>query len=135
VCVMCVYLCVQALHTDDVSLLEYCLSTRNGKIIERTIDRLPTPYVIPFLTRVIDKFQSTPSRGQALITWLKEILTRHSAYLLSVPTLTKSLTGLYSVCVYVTVFFCFFSPFLFSPLSPGCVCVRVCVCVCVLFLC
>ena len=88
---------VQALHTDDANLLEYCLSTRNTKMIERTIDRLPTPFVLPFLTRVIDKFQSTPSRGQALITWIKEILTRHAAYLLSVPTLTKSLTGLYSV--------------------------------------
>lgn len=34
----------------------------------------------PFLTKVIDRFQSTPARGLALVAWIREIVTRHTAY-------------------------------------------------------
>eukprot|EP00455_Lapot_gusevi_P034477 TRINITY_DN37_c0_g1_i1.p1 TRINITY_DN37_c0_g1~~TRINITY_DN37_c0_g1_i1.p1 ORF type:complete len:395 (+),score=96.03 TRINITY_DN37_c0_g1_i1:46-1230(+) len=86
---------VQALHTNDSNLLEYCLSNRNLQTITTTIDRLPTPFIIPFLTKVIDRFQSNPHRAWGLLVWIKQILSRHTAYLTSVPDLMQRLDTLY----------------------------------------
>ena len=87
---------VQALHTSDNSLLEYCLSTSDLKVIQQTVDRLPAPTVITFLTKVIDKLQAAPNKTLSLVIWIKEILTRHTVLLLNTPGLSKSLTLLYS---------------------------------------
>lgn len=48
------------------------------------------------MTKVVDKFQTTPARALSLVGWIKEILTRHTTVLLRTPTLAKSLTNLYS---------------------------------------
>jgi U3 small nucleolar RNA-associated protein 5 len=88
---------VQALKTQDKSLLEYCLSSTNHQVIQATVRRLPPEYVLPFLTQVIDRIQSRPSRGVVLFPWVKAVLTLHTAYLMSVPDLPRHLSSLYQM--------------------------------------
>ncbi|KAF9919522.1 WD repeat-containing protein 43 [Linnemannia zychae] len=86
---------IQALHSNDLQLLEACLTFNNVEVIRNTIRRLPTAYVIPFLTQVIHKFQQKPSRGEALLEWIKAVMLIHTAYLMTVPDLVKKLSNFY----------------------------------------
>ncbi|KAG0044400.1 Small subunit (SSU) processome component [Linnemannia elongata] len=86
---------IQALHSNDLQLLEACLTYNNVDVIRNTVRRLPTAYVIPFLTQVIHKFQQKPSRGEALLEWIKAVLLIHTAYLMTVPDLVKKLSNFY----------------------------------------
>ncbi|KAK3830055.1 MAG: WD40-repeat-containing domain protein [Linnemannia gamsii] len=86
---------IQALHSNDLQLLEACLTYSNVEVIRNTVRRLPAAYVIPFLTQVIHKFQQKPSRGEALLEWIKAVLLIHTAYLMTVPDLIKKLSNFY----------------------------------------
>ncbi|GJJ71949.1 U3 small nucleolar RNA-associated protein 5 [Entomortierella parvispora] len=86
---------IQALHSNDLQLLEACLTFNNVEVIRNTVRRLPTAYVIPFLTQVIHKFQQKPNRGEALLEWIKAVLLIHTAYLMTVPDLIKKLSNFY----------------------------------------
>lgn len=86
---------IQALHTDDSVLLEKCLMVSSPTVIRRTIQRLPPPYVIPFLTQIIARFQKKPNRGAYLAIWIREVLMNHTAYLTTVPNLLTKLGPLY----------------------------------------
>ncbi|KAF9437951.1 WD repeat-containing protein 43 [Entomortierella beljakovae] len=86
---------IQALHSNDLQLLEACLTFNNVEVIRNTVRRLPTTYVVPFLTQVIHKFQQKPSRGEALLEWIKAVLLIHTAYLMTVPDLIKKLSNFY----------------------------------------
>jgi hypothetical protein len=85
----------QALHSGDNALLEYCLSVSDRKVIENTVARLPSRHVVPFLTSVVNRFESTPGRGANLSAWIRAILVHHTATLMASPGLVKSLTSLY----------------------------------------
>ena len=56
----------------------------NPTVIRKTIQRLPSPYVVPFLTQIISRFQKKPNRGSYLAIWIREILMNHTAYLTTV---------------------------------------------------
>ncbi|KAF9917831.1 WD repeat-containing protein 43 [Lobosporangium transversale] len=86
---------IQALHSNDLQLLEACLTFNNVEVIRNTVRRLPTAYVVPFLTQVIHKFQQKPNRGEALLEWIKAVLLIHTAYLMTVPDLMKKLSNFY----------------------------------------
>ncbi|KAF9411819.1 WD repeat-containing protein 43 [Podila epigama] len=86
---------IQALHSNDLQLLEACLMFRNETVIRNTIRRMPTAYVVPFLTQVIHKFQQKPNRGEALLEWIKAVLLVHTAYLMTVPDLIEKLSHFY----------------------------------------
>eukprot|EP01006_Ploeotia_vitrea_P034773 TRINITY_DN65798_c8_g6_i4.p1 TRINITY_DN65798_c8_g6~~TRINITY_DN65798_c8_g6_i4.p1 ORF type:complete len:734 (-),score=431.93 TRINITY_DN65798_c8_g6_i4:497-2698(-) len=85
----------QALRSNDNALIEYCLGQRNAVVIKRTIDRLAAPDVISLLQRLVDKFQTKPSRGQHLIVWIQEILSRHTSLLMSAPQVVQQLVPLH----------------------------------------
>jgi len=85
----------QALQTHDNNLLEQCLAVRDNTVIQKTVERLPPPFVVPLLTQIIDRFQKNPRRGGALAIWIKFTLTFHAAYLMTVPNLVQKLGGLY----------------------------------------
>ncbi|KAF9581097.1 WD repeat-containing protein 43 [Lunasporangiospora selenospora] len=82
---------IQALHSNDKQLLEACLQFSNVEIIRNTVRRLPTAYVVPFLTQVIDRFHKRPNRGELLLEWIKAVLLMHTAYLMTVPDLVQKL--------------------------------------------
>ncbi|ORX48537.1 NUC189-domain-containing protein [Hesseltinella vesiculosa] len=86
---------VQALHSNDRVLLEGCLMQRHPETIATTVRRLPTPYVIPLLVKLIERFQEKPSRGQAMMDWIQPVLQFHTAYLMTVPDLMTKLANFY----------------------------------------
>lgn len=86
---------VQALHSNDSDLLEACLQHTKPDVINSTVRRLPTEYLIPLLTELITKFQEKPGRAPALLVWIKSVLTIHTAYLMTVPDLVGKLGNFY----------------------------------------
>lgn len=87
---------VQALHTDDVALLESVLAVSDDEVIYNTVARLPSNYVAPFLTTTIELFRAKPARGLVLVRWIRCTLSLHVAYLTTVPNLMLSLSALYN---------------------------------------
>lgn len=87
----------QALQANDDAQLELVLAHTDKAVIANTIARLPTTYVLPFLTKVVARFQSTPSRGLQLVHWIRALLSSHTGYLLTVPHLIASLETLYTI--------------------------------------
>ena len=48
----------QALHANDDALLEHCLGSTDKRVIEATVGGLAPHHVIPFLSRVVAKFEA-----------------------------------------------------------------------------
>jgi U3 small nucleolar RNA-associated protein 5 len=90
-------LLIQALQTNDKIQFEACLGVTDQKVIEDTVARLPLGRVVPFLAKVIGKFESSPSRGVTLTRWIRAVLTQHTSHLMSAPDLVRQLSGLYQV--------------------------------------
>ncbi|KNC86897.1 hypothetical protein SARC_00992 [Sphaeroforma arctica JP610] len=90
-------LLAQALHSNDLSLLEECISNTNEHVVRNTVQHLPTPYVIPFLEAIVAKFQAKPVRGAQLVPWIKTVMVVHTSYLMTVPNVRESLGGLSSL--------------------------------------
>ncbi|KAJ7373195.1 WD repeat-containing protein 43 [Desmophyllum pertusum] len=90
---------IQALHSQDSTLLEDVLRHGGKKefVMKNTIKRLPVNLAIPFLTELVHKIQATPWRAEQLVLWIKHILSAHMAYLMTVPDLVDSLSGLYTM--------------------------------------
>lgn len=89
---------VQALNSQDKRLLEEVLSNgANSHVMQKTVKRLPVNYLLPFVTELVHKIQASPSRGSHLVPWLKNIMTQHMSYLMSLPNLVDSLGGLYQM--------------------------------------
>ncbi|KAL0088401.1 WD40-repeat-containing domain protein [Phycomyces blakesleeanus] len=86
---------IQALHSNDVQLLEACLSHTRIDIVHRTVQRLPANHVIPLLFQLISRFQEKPNRGRNMLIWINAVLTLHTAYLMTVPDLVNKLSGFY----------------------------------------
>ncbi|KAL0138228.1 WD40-repeat-containing domain protein [Mucor lusitanicus] len=86
---------VQALHSNDAGLLEACLQHTKPDVINNTVRRLPTEYLIPLLLELIQKFQEKPGRAPALLIWIKSVLLIHTAYLMTVPDLVGKLSNFY----------------------------------------
>lgn len=93
-----VQMLIQALHSQDDNLMEVVLQSDDKDfVIQNTIKRLPVNLAIPFLTELVHKIQAMPSRGEKLVQWVKHILSAHMAYLMTVPNLVDSLSGLYGI--------------------------------------
>jgi len=86
----------QGLHSDDDRLIDTVLFKANKEsIINHTIKRLPTNYVLTLINKIILRIEKNPARGYELTTWLRVLMSIHMTYLLSLPNLMKSLRGLY----------------------------------------
>jgi U3 small nucleolar RNA-associated protein 5 len=88
---------IQALKTKDQDLLNRVFQTTNPVIVKRTVEKLPQNSVLPLLLFTVEKFQTNPSMANQLTIWINSVLTIHLAYLMSLPTLPKTLGPLYSV--------------------------------------
>ena len=87
----------QALQTQDDAQLEYCLAVKDTSVIETTVARLPTPKVIPFLSRIVQRFERRPAHSLELVAWLRAVLVQHASFLMSVPGLMRKMSRLYQV--------------------------------------
>ena len=89
-----VVLIEQALQSGDDALLEQCFECDDAAVVEHTAKRLPTARVVPFLTKLVSKFERRPSRGILLTRWLAAVLRFHTAHLMNVSDLNSRLAGL-----------------------------------------
>jgi U3 small nucleolar RNA-associated protein 5 len=92
-----VVLIEQSLQSQDDSLLEQCLTQSAENIIIETIQRLSSNKIIPFLKKLISKFEKKSSRGLSLIKWISVILRSHTSFLLSIHDLSAQLIGLNTI--------------------------------------
>ena len=91
---------MQAIRTNDQTLLDTVLYSRSASeqsmsVLNNTIRNLPPQYVVPLLNLLVNKFQSAPAHGLILVQWVKVILTEHLSYLMTIPNVVSSLSGLY----------------------------------------
>ncbi|KAF7727304.1 WD repeat-containing protein 43 [Apophysomyces ossiformis] len=86
---------MQALHSNDMQLLEACLQHNKVEVINSTVKRLPTTCVIPLLLQLVARFQEKPGRALDMLTWVRSILYIHSTYLMTVPDLVGKLSNFY----------------------------------------
>eukprot|EP00873_Tetraselmis_striata_P018531 jgi/Tetstr1/438795/TSEL_027304.t1 len=88
-------LLLQAIRSEDASLLERCLNVSNPALVRNSVARLPPSAAVPLLAALVARLQARPARGGALAAWLRAALTHHAAYLLGAPGASGALTGLY----------------------------------------
>jgi len=86
---------VQALHSNDHTLLEYCLHVTDSGVINKTIQKLPPQYIVSLMKAIVDRLQLKPARAASLLLWIKYLLYNHSSYLVSLPNLVNHLSVLY----------------------------------------
>ncbi|RIA95750.1 WD40-repeat-containing domain protein [Glomus cerebriforme] len=86
---------VQALHSNDKQLLLIVLEQTDPDIINNTVKKLQTKYVVSFLEKAITRFQEKPNTGMHILQWIKAVLLFHMAYLMTVPDLTRKLSKFY----------------------------------------
>ncbi|CAI2181067.1 2791_t:CDS:10 [Funneliformis geosporum] len=86
---------VQALHSNDKRLLLTVLRQEDLDIINNTVKKLPTKYIVPLLEKAIARFQEKPNTGMHILQWIKAVLLFHMAYLMTIPDLTRKLSKFY----------------------------------------
>lgn len=84
----------QALQANDEEMLEQCLRVEDMSVVEETTKRLPVQRVVPFLEKLLAKFEKRPSRGLLMTKWLSCMMKHHMGYLISIPNLPSQLAGL-----------------------------------------
>jgi hypothetical protein len=84
----------QALQLNDDILLEECLGCEEVAVVDATVMRLSAHRIVPFLKKLVAKFEKRPSRSALLTHWLSSILRMHSSFLMSCPDLATQLAGL-----------------------------------------
>ncbi|CAM9114730.1 unnamed protein product [Discosporangium mesarthrocarpum] len=87
----------QALQSGDENLLEQVLGTGDQGVIEATVERLPSSKVVPFLLRVVAKFEKRPHRAGSLGRWIRAVLSSHMGFLVSIPSLADKLALLHQL--------------------------------------
>ncbi|KUF93017.1 pectate lyase D [Phytophthora nicotianae] len=87
----------QALQARDNALLEYCLRTRDIKVVTKTVARVPASRVLALLEVIVRKLERSPNRFARLCPWLRAVLLHHTAYLVAQPDLVPSLSALYQL--------------------------------------
>lgn len=75
---------VQALHSNDKQLILVVLEQTDPDIINNTVKKLPTKYIVPFLEKAITRFQEKPNTGAHILQWIKAVLLFHMTYLMTV---------------------------------------------------
>jgi len=88
---------LQALHNDDVQLLEYCLERDEEEIIENTVKKILQSKLLILLDKIIARLNSYYKKSSNLLIWLKYILKYHIGYLIKVPGMAERLGPLISM--------------------------------------
>lgn len=87
----------QALRTNDVTLLESCLHTRDVATIRATIQRLESPLASLLLHKLAARLHRKPGRAGSLLIWVQWTLVAHGGYLATQKDLVKKLAELHQV--------------------------------------
>ena len=72
------------LSTDHIILgLCRCISTANQRVIDVTVSNLSAGDAGLLLETAVDRLESRVGQRQVLVMWIKAVLLRHTAYLMS----------------------------------------------------
>lgn len=85
----------QALRTQDETLLSKVFNTTDEQIIQTTIEKLPSTFVVPFLQESIKKFHSNPYRSMNIARWIRHLLLTHTSLLITNKHLGDLLSPFY----------------------------------------
>lgn len=87
---------VQALQSNDHSLLETVLNNNDERVLRDTIIRLSPVLTVTLLERLAERIARQTHRQGHLNIWVKWCLIIHGGYLVKIPNLMSSLSSLYS---------------------------------------
>lgn len=87
----------QALQSNDHSLLETVLNTRDEKVITSTVSRLSPQLSVILLERLAERIARQTHRQGPLNVWVKWCIIIHGGYLITIPNLLSSLSSLHSI--------------------------------------
>ena len=87
----------QALRTNDVDLLETCLSTASLDSIRATIERMHSSLAANLLAKLAARMHRRPGRAGNLMVWVQWTVVAHGGYLASQPAAMKEVRRLYQV--------------------------------------
>lgn len=78
----------QAIHTNDRQLLDYCVTVgaKQSRLVSRTVTRLDSSTILPLLKILIAQLHKSPNKSYAILQWIREILSSHVSYLLSLQS-------------------------------------------------
>lgn len=89
----------QGLKSADKSLLQSVLGRNDELLIRKTIELLPTQYVIPLIQHLGTICAEEKARpNKAPVQWLSSVLIIRSSYLATVPNLGELLRNIYVYC-------------------------------------
>lgn len=60
----------QALKTKDVERLNVILQGTDGKVVQKTVERLPHTAIVPLLQYAVERFQTHPNSAVFLTNWI-----------------------------------------------------------------
>ncbi|AEY98081.1 FAFR398Wp [Eremothecium gossypii FDAG1] len=86
----------QALQSNDHSLLETVLNTRDERLIQATVTKLKPALSVTLLERLAERIARQTNRQGLLIVWCKWCLIAHGGYLITIPNLIAQLASLHS---------------------------------------
>lgn len=76
-------------------MLEEVLAVQDARVVAGTARALPAGQALPFLRRLVAKFEHAPSRARALLRWVEAVVREHFAHLQSMPDVVQLLAPLY----------------------------------------
>mmetsp|Transcript_31071 Transcript_31071/g.46888 ORF Transcript_31071/g.46888 Transcript_31071/m.46888 type:complete len:333 (+) Transcript_31071:146-1144(+) len=85
----------QGLRSKDTEMLHQVLSNGDAQTIDSTVLDLSGPECYDLLLECTRKLMATPARGVQLCMWVKSVLQHRCAYILSQPSLQRSLQPLH----------------------------------------
>ncbi|BFU19985.1 NUC189 domain containing protein [Entamoeba histolytica HM-1:IMSS-B] len=88
---------IRGLESNNKILIERCLSIDEENVIKKTINNLPSKYIVELLNIVCDIFNNKPTKAFTMTLWLKAIFEQHLAYLMSIKDVSKSIGKLYVI--------------------------------------
>lgn len=86
---------LQALRSNDHTLLESVLGTRDEETIRKTVARLELQLCVALLNRLAERIAKQLSRQGVLNVWVKWVMVLHGGYLVLLPNLQQTLAQLY----------------------------------------
>lgn len=86
----------QAITLNDKQLLEICLEEKDAQMIKNSIVKLQPSLAANLLENLAATMARSQNRSTALTQWIRWVVIIHGAYLVTLPNLLKTLSGLHS---------------------------------------
>jgi Dip2/Utp12 Family len=78
----------QALHTNDIILLQQAFMITQPLLIQATLARLPAS-LLPALLKTLCELLGKPTRITTLLVWFRSLLSTHTSILMTHPALLR----------------------------------------------